>query len=357
MTDVYELLRRDGAHWRDTATIPPRVDWAGLPSGRRTARPSWWMVTVTAAAAAGVAALAILVPSLLDRGTGTPAPAHRPNPAPSAHTLGGPASFIALTSGGVEQADARTGESRGMAVSESGRRETALAVTDDGNVGYATYSHPRCQVVLHRYRWTSPTTSEGTDAATIAGAKADAVAVSPDGHLVALAVEPCTQSSRNLVDDLVVVDLESQQQRRWTGYADGSSLSGLQWGPDNQTLAYVAAPCCGGGSEGPRLLDTTAAGRSYVRPRPLSIDQTVGRGLVFWLRGRLAVVMGSDVRALTTAGTIGPVLATGLPANVVAVRSDRTGAHLLLTTQDGALLRWDDGIVTRLPGRWRDAGW
>jgi hypothetical protein len=354
MTDVDELLRRNGERWRATATTPPHVDWTAVPARRRKVSGSWWMVPAVAAVAAAVAFGAVAVPSLLDHKSGTPpTPAHRPTPA---HTLGGPASLIGLTNNGVSQADARTGESRGMAVSEEGRRETALAVTDDGNLGYATYSHPRCQVVLHRYRWTSPTGSEGTDAATIAGTKADAVAISPDGHLAAIAVEPCN-SPRGAIDDLVVVDLESQQQRRWTGHRDVSLVKDLQWGPDNRTLAYVVGPCCRGGFDGPRLLDTTAPGTSYLKPAPMQIDVTVGNGIAFWFRGRLAVVMGSEIHALSTAGAVGDVLAKGLPADVVSVRPDRTGGHLLLTTQDGALSRWDDGVVTRLAGHWRDAGW
>jgi hypothetical protein len=356
MTDADELLRQDGERWRATATTPPHVDWASVPARRRKFASPWWMAVGAAATAAAVAALAIVVPSVLNGRGSAPAPAHRPSPSPRTHALGGPASFIGITRAGVGQADARTGESRGMSVSEQGRRETALAVTDDGNVAYATYSHPRCTVGVHRYRWMSTTSSEGTDAATVAGIKGDAVAISPDGHLLAVAVQPCNRP-KDSVDDLVVVNLDTHQQWRWTGYPDVSFVSRLQWGPDNQTLAYVVAPCCGGGSEGPRLLDTSAAGRSYLKPHPLPVAETVGNGLVFWFRGQLAVVAGSEVRALTTSGSVGAVLAGGLPADVVSVHPDRTGSHLLLTTQEGRLFRWDDGTLTPLRGHWVDAGW
>ena len=360
MTDVDELLRRDGQRWRDDTTMTPQVDWAALTAPHRTPRASWWMVVATAATAAAVVALAILVPSWLDRRSSAPTPAHRPSPlpSPSIHVLGGPASFVGIRSdGSVAQGDARTGEWRGMAVSEEGRQATALAVTGSGTFAYATFSEPRCQINVHRFHWTSTTTSEGTDAATVAGIKADAAAISPDGHMLALAIQPCTRP-KDSVDDLVVVNLETRHQRRWTGYADASFLSGLQWAADNKTLAYVVNPCCGGGTEGPRLLDTTAAGTSYVQPRPLPIDETVGNGIVLSYGGQLAVIMGTEIRALSTTGSVGQVLGRGLPADVVTVRTTSAGLHLLLTTQSGKLYRWDyDGTLTPLSGHWLDAGW
>lgn len=361
MTDLDELLRRDGEHWRTTATTVPRVDWAALPGRRRAFGSSWLLVTVTAAAAAAVVVLAILVPSMLDVRSSLPAPAHRPSPATTAKPLDGPASFIALTPAGVTQVDARTGESRGMSATESGRHPSTLAVADDGNVGYATYTEPGCKVNVDRYRWTSANTSETTQAAVIAGAKADAIAVSPDGHLLAVAVVPCVAPTEAVratdVDDLVVVDLDAHQQRRWTGYPDVSGLEWFQWGPDNKTLSYIVIPCCGGGTEGPRLLDTTAPGTSYVKPRELRIVEDVGRGIPLWYGGELAAVMGPDIRALSPSGRIGSVLATGLPDDVLTVDTDRTGRHLLVTTRQGRLFRWDDGQLTRLPGNWVDAGW
>lgn len=352
MTDLDELLRRDGGRWRTTATTPPRVDWSALPSRRRTSNLSWLLAAATAAV---VVVLAILVPTWLDRGTSAPAPAHRPSRSPVPKPLSGPASFIALGHAGVTQVDALTGQSRGMSVTESGRRATALAATDDGNVGYATYSEPGCHVNVARYRWTSPSTSESSDAATVAGAKGEAVAVSPDGHLLALSVLPC--NGNGSVDDLVVVDLDSHQQRRWTGYDDVSFLSGFQWGPDNQTLSYIVNPCCGGGTDGPRLLNTSAPGSSYVKPRALPVLEAVGSGVALWYGDQLAVVTGTEIRSLSRAGRIGAVLARGLPSDVAAVDTDRTGRHLLVTTFGHKLFRWDDGVLTRLPGSWVDAGW
>jgi len=358
MTDLDELLRRDGERWRTTATTPPRVDWSALPSRRRTANLSWLMAAATAAV---VVVLAILVPTWLDHGTSAPAPAHRPSPSPSPapapapKSLGGPASFIALNHAGVTQVDALTGETHGMSVTEAGRHPTALAATDDGNVGYATYSESGCRVRVDRYRWTSSHTSEGTDAATVAGMKGEAIAVSPDGHLLALSVMPC--NGNGSVDDLVVVDLDSHQQRRWTGYDDVSFLSGFQWGPDNQTLSYIVNPCCGGGTEGPRLLNTSAPGTSYVKPRALPVPEEIGRGVVLWYGDQLAVVMGTEIRSLTRSGQVGEVLARGLPTDVADVDTDRTGRHLLLTTFGHKLFRWDDGVLTRLPGGWVDASW
>lgn len=356
MNDVDDLLRRDGERWRTTATAVPRVDWAALPSRRRQVfGPSWWMVPVAGAAAAVVVALAVAGPSWIGHGgTGhkpLPAPAHRPSPAPTT----GPASFVALDKDGITLVNARTGESYGESVSESGSRATALAGSDGGNLGYATFSHPHCRIDVVRYRWTSPTTSESTDAATVAGAKADAIAVSPDGHLLALSVVPCGKNTS--IDDLVVVDLDAHLQQRWTGYRDVSSLSALQWAPDNKTLSYVVTPCCGGGSEGPRLLDTTARGSSYVRPAPMPVGESVGSGLVLWYGGQLAVVIDTEIRALSPTGGPGAVLARGLPADATSVESDGTGHHLLVTTQRNRLYRWDDGVLTALPGGWVDAGW
>jgi len=357
MSDVDELLRRDGEQWRATATHVPRVDWAALPGRRRAWTSPWLMVTATAMTAAVVLVLAVLVPSMLDGGSKAHLPpVYRPSPSPAATPLGGPESFIALAPAGVTQVDARTGVTRGMSATESGRHPTALAVADDGNVGYATYSRPSCQVSVDRYRWTSRHTSETTQAAVVSAAKADEVAISPDGHLLALSVVPCSKPNGD-VDDLVVVDLDSHEQRRWTGYGDVSGLGGFQWGPDNRTLSYVVNPCCGGGTEGPRLIDTTAPGTSYVKPRVLPVPEEIGRGVVLWYGGRLAVVMGPEIRAMTRSGAIGDVLADGLPANVATVDTDRTGRHLLVTTVFDKLFRWDDGVLTPLRGDWVDAGW
>jgi hypothetical protein len=354
MTDLDELLRRDGEAWRATATTPPRVNWSALPSRRRTPNLSWLVAATTAAV---VVALAILVPTWLDRGTSGRAPAYRPSPSSSSAPTppGGPASFIALDHAGVTQVDALTGESRGMTVSEAGRHPTALAVADDGNVGYATYSETGCRVNVLRYRWTSRTGAQAIDAAKVDGVKVEAVAVSPDGHLLALSVLPCNGNGD--VDDLLVVDLESHQQRRWTGYHDVSGLGALQWGPDNQTLSYIVNPCCGGGTEGPRLLNTSAPGTSYVKPRALSVPEEIGRGVVLWFGDQLAVVMDTEIRSLSRSGQVGAVLARGLPNDVAMVDTDRTGRHLLLTTQTNKLYRWDDGVLTPLAGAWVGAGW
>jgi hypothetical protein len=358
MNDVDELLRRDGEQWRATATALPRVDWAALPGRRRTVASSWWMVAAAGATAAVVVVLAIVLPSMVGGRSARPLPplTHRPSPSPARPPLAGPSSFIALNDHGmVTQVDASTGETRGMSVSIEGRAATSLAVTDEGNVGYATFSRPSCQVSVVRFRWTSTSTAENTDAGTVAGAKAEAAAVSPDGHLLALAVAPCGKNTS--IDDLVVVNLDTHQQRRWAGYPDVSSLSALQWGPDNQTLAYVVAPCCGGGSEGPRLLDTAASGSSYVKPTALPVDETVGNGAVLWYGGQLAVVIGTEIRAMSTAGHVGAVLASGLPADVATVDTDTPGRHLLLTTSQDRLYRWDAGVLTPLPSGWTDAGW
>ena len=356
MTDIDELLRSDGERWRASATTAPQVDWAALPARSRRFASPWWIAAATVATAAAVVTGAVVVPSLLDSRGRTPSPAHRPTPSATVRVLGGPASFMALSAAGITLVDARTGESRGMSVTEQGQKATALAVADDGSLGYATYTHPGCQVAIQRYRWTSTHSAEGTDAGTVSGQRADAVAVSPDGHLLALAVHACNRPSAT-VADLVVLNLQTHQQRRWIGYSDVSLLSGLQWGPDNRTLSYVVMPCCGGGSEGPRLLDTRAAGASYVAPRALPVDETVGSGLVLWFRSQLAVVTGAEIHALTPTGDIGRVLARGLPSDVTDVHPDRTGEHLLLRTQSGELLRWDGGALTPFPGNWGDAGW
>ncbi|MDQ1747127.1 MAG: hypothetical protein QOD07_1390 [Frankiaceae bacterium] len=364
MNDVDELLRRDGEQWRATATGLPRVDWAALPGRRRTVASSWWMVAAAGATAAVVVVLAIVLPSLVGGRSARPLPplTHRPSPSPVRPPLAGPSSFIALNDHGmVTQVDASTGETRGMSATIEGRAATSLTVTDEGNLGYATFSRPRCQVSVVRFRWTSASTAEDTDAGTVAGAKAEAAAVSPDGHLLALAVAPCGKTSGKgsvSVDDLVVVNLDTHQQRRWTGYPDVSFLSSLQWAPDNTTLSYVVNPCCGGGTDAPRLLDTSAPGTSYVKPAPLPVDVSeLGSGLVFWYGGRLAVVQGTEIHALSKTGVAGAVLARGLPADVVSVETDTTGRHLLLDTFQHRLFRYDDGTLTPMPGNWVDAGW
>jgi hypothetical protein len=130
----------------------------------------------------------------------------------------------------------------------------------------------------------------------------------------------------------------------------------LQWAPDNRNLAYNVVRCCGHALENPQLLDTGTSGST-----PTVLPFTF---IVFRYQEQLAALVDSstvpgmcDIRTLYPYGVLGPILAKGVPQDVVRVTPDRTGSHLLLTTKTGTLLRWDDGVVTPLQGHWIDAGW
>jgi len=287
--DVDRLLTSAGDSWRDGHAHQAAVDWAAV-TGRRRRVTVRFAVVATAAVAAAVA---VVVPVVVSRhATSSPTPGHRPTPAPTPtpsasswptpppQAAGAPAWFFALSRGRIARIDARSGTLLGAA-SITGHRVMAIGSSPDGRIGYAATRLAGCRLRINAddltgrvETWRDVATVNGR--LRIAASDGGGIAVSSDGTKLALAVEEC--GTKLDAEDLVVVDTATGTSRRWLGYrnpdgsADISYLDRLTWSPDGRYLASVGIPCCGGGYDGTRLVDTNAQGASYVT-QPVVVPQ------------------------------------------------------------------------------------
>jgi hypothetical protein len=370
MTDLHDLLRDEGERWRAEQPSPAAVDWAAVTGGQSW-RSRRALVALSAAAAV---ALAVVVPWRIaaDRHqVAPPPPVGSISPTPEQTTnvpAGGPRFFLALRGGDIYQVDARTGEPTGMSLGVPHRRLTALGVVD-GTTGFAAYSAPDCHVRVLRYHWRSTHYSAATDAVSFSGGRVDEIAVSPVGSHLAMSVGVCGSTSAY---ELVVANLADGTVRRWHGYGGGDEVSyvtRLHWSPDSTTVSSVAVPCCGGGYDGTRLVDTTAPGDSYISQAVVVPEYAPKLGVyspLVWWHGRLAVLVDGDLRAVGISsptgvgasrhvGRVGEVLATGFPRDVSRV-SIAPDDRVLVQSGDSTY-RWDHGVLSPVAGRWTQPGW
>jgi hypothetical protein len=200
----------------------------------------------------------------------------------------------------------------------------------------------------------------------------DEIVASPDGRRLAAVERSCASGSV----DLLVIDLVTGTQRRWTlPDATMNAVNGLTWSSDSSRLAYTAGVNTGGGLGGGYAeLDVRTAGGSLSAVLPGTGQVEIGdsrcqvdRGLWLGTTGHFAVFAycpNSDALFLAqvpfgSAAPHGEVIAS-LPGEGATMFPDASvtddGQHLLLTT-DNATYRIDDRKVFRLDGHWRSPSW
>jgi hypothetical protein len=185
---------------------------------------------------------------------------------------------------------------------------------------------------------------------------------------LALAVSGSCSGRDQGADDLVVLDLRNGSVRRWA-YDGRFSIRALAWTPDDRSLAFAGDVTsrgpCGCILTTTNLLDTDTDAPARGVSSALTLrsaekaDTTPSEGPVFWWHGMPATIVSHQLRDLT-GGAKAKVLATGFPARVDAVSSDPTGNHLIVHSpgpNGGTTYRWDNGLLTRLPGHPIQAGW
>jgi hypothetical protein len=359
--DLEQRLVAHGESWRAAHPSRPRVDWPTQTAGAQ--RRGGWFATFAVAAAVVVAA--VVVPLVALSGSDNHPAANQggpANPGPINPRAGAPSQFVALRHGMVNFVSS----TRSNAYEPHDQPVTAIGVVN-GHEAYAATVASGCRTTIREILdTTTPGLSALTnhDVATVAGGQnpagsAPAMAVSPDGTKLALAVttpgtgagpDPCEGP-----EQLVVLNLRTHAVRHWTGHPGNSVIRFLQWGPDSRSLAYQSGPCCGGRSDGTRILDTSAPGTSYVHSR---IVLTAARFLpVFWWHGTLVAAQQDRLHTLADLGQLGGVVGSGFPTDrVTSLSSDPSGDHLILIAA-GITYRWDNGVLAVIAGSWTQAGW
>jgi hypothetical protein len=369
MTDdeIDSRLRAHGTAWRDANHDRPAIDWDVVTKPRRSL--VWFAV-----AGVCVAVIAIVVPLVLttgDSSAGKPVPPVHPSPSPSPTSAkaGAPPGFFALKGNRIAFVTWTGG--RSMIRPVVGRAES-LGVAADDETAYASYEVGNCRTSI--YKVSGRTNLHGViddseriaDVVTIAGGTPESspsrqeMAVSPDGTKLALVVS--TLRADNGADNcqgpekLVVVNLVTRGVRQWSGTKGFEYVGDLQWAPDSQHLAFAPQFCCG-----TRILDTAGAGSSYThRQTVLPENARTANGArtygpVFWWQGEMVTTLAGSLRPLNGHGGVGPAVARGFPW-VDSVSSDPTGQHLLLASAQWTY-RWDNGKLSRVPGRWTQPAW
>ncbi len=297
--------------------------------------------------------------------SGTPAtPPSTPPPIPAA--AGGPAELVGLT-GGTDQQQAFVYDAR------TGRRLRQLSVPEGQSVHAVAAVPGGGFLVAHAAAVTEPTATRpcATTVESIGTTTAfrlrleegvGSLAVSPDGATVAIA-GGCPAGSLELRSAA-----DGRLLHRWTEapFAHDNGLFGLSFSPDGRRLAFLYNPCCGGGTDGVHVLDTTAPGTSYLGAK--LIDQYVGSpvptdlqtGEPGWLDATHVVVARSGPRSSdlvsldATAPRTPPRALSPLPVtsgHVLNVRSGATSGHLLVEGSDaccGLVYRYDGGVLRPL---------
>jgi hypothetical protein len=180
-------------------------------------------------------------------------------------------------------------------------------------------------------------------------------------------------------EELVILNLTDKSINALTTGDAAESLGSLAWSPTSNQLAFQVARNCGArpskssrcpipSSLGTHVYDVGSPRRAVeqiptVLPTAPSPQSETSYGPAFWWKGQLATFFDGKLLGLDGNGGTTGVLATGFPAKVLAVSSDRTGDHLLVSTtplesddalRDGThhirvtaqLYRWDRGLLT-----------
>jgi hypothetical protein len=321
---------------------------------------------VVAIAAVTAAAVAVVIPLVLSGTGGRTAPAaplRQVHPNRALAQSGAPTAYWTIRGGSVTNVSPHGRD--GIRPSGLGGA-LALGVSADARTAYGAFPVSGCRTEIDRDRLTAPHHIVTSDVVTIEGRAVSApMAISPDGRFLALAVSRSCPEGDQGDDDLVVVGLGRHHTvERWAN--EGRlRIHGLHWAPDSRRLAFIYMWCCKASNNGGGIsvLDTAKPNRGLsaaVASLP-SIDVSTGGayGPEFWWHGQQATFLSGRLRAVGS-GEAGKALATGFPATVDAVSSDPTGNHLIVHSpgpDGGTTYRWDNGLLTRLPGHPTQAGW
>jgi dipeptidyl aminopeptidase/acylaminoacyl peptidase len=381
-TDVNRRLRQHGDAWRTANCDRPAVDW-DVVTASRWPRGRLVIAGVAATAAAVVIAVVVIVAGHATKGSdGT-----RKFISPPAPTAGAPVQMYGIVARGIKE----VAQGRTRISAHTATPVISLGVSPDGTTVYTTSAAGPCRTRVQATFFTPPPTDgNGTrddgiskTVATVpfgqvfsagglhTGAIAPTpVAVSPGGQELAFETnrvrDPvsgrCVRGER-----LVVVTPETSRVEVWSAPTQ-DAIRNLEWSPDGGQLAYdTAMACallsystsvCGAGDGGTRVLDLWLSGRRLNTSAVLlpAFGARGGYGPVFWWHDHLAATFNGSLHLLNGHGGLGAVVATGFPQVVNTISSTGGGDHLLISSE-GKTYRWDNGILSVVPGAWDQPGW
>jgi peptidyl-prolyl cis-trans isomerase B (cyclophilin B) len=344
MTDL-EALFSDAAALAEEGHPSPGDPIAMLGQARRTRRRRRGAALALPAVAAVVAA-AVIVPSLLTSG-------HRGGTSSLAGRTPEPGSFVAVQDGHAGLYDARDG----ALVTELGQAVAVSAGSDGYWVGRAI----GCTSTLSFVAADSTTLSSEQQ---VDGLITD-VAVSPDGKTLAYGVDRKAAdpdpNARCGGSDLVLLDVATGTERRWSGHDDNGQLSSLSWSSDGRQLAFQVAYCCDETIE-VHVVDPASSPEPLSKSvRPTSRDCLVK--LPAYVGETLVAARQCETKTQLVALEPrhgGPVI-RDLPENTegLAIRDDTMLVELYGSAETpGDLVRIDpDGTTTTLGRHFADLSW
>jgi hypothetical protein len=402
MTDKIDtLLREHGESWRAANQHRPAIDWDEITTTSRSRR-GW---VFGSAVIAGVAAVAVIVALVATRG-GSAGPGHR-QLSPAAAERGAPAGYFAITppldlagnSGAIAYVTPGEGS---QAFRPADLRAVAIGVAPSGSRAYAAFPDGSCRTAIHANS-TGPYGFGNRIMTVPVAADRQPMAVSPDGHLIALVATKASVGGACRAGSRVWVINRASHALTWWSVPKHEVLSDLAWS-DPMHLSVRVGPDCSARSDvrcppgdaetpvdfGTHLIDVTAVGHN-VDDSPVILtpigdpNSSDPQPVVLTWRGRLAVITGGTLRYLNGNGGLGAVAERGFPSHVYLASSDRSGNHILmvgdplhgyvLTTgrnqafnadgfenddrvvTAGQLFRWDRGRLTKVSGEWVQPAW
>lgn len=403
------MLREHGESWRAANNHRPAIDWDEVTASRR----SWVGLAIVAVA---FAAAAIIVPLAIvanNHATKHVTPSHTPPP-PKVAQQGAPKYIVAIRDN--ETMFFRSGQLNNVYGQKPlHNRPLALAVSASSESAFAAYQLPGCRTMIDNTTISYPkhlSTLTANPVTTLPGgvppAYADAglpapMAVSPDGTMLAMVLMAPGNPGTNACgsrEELLILNLTDKTTIVLTTGDPVEWLHSLAWSPTSKQVAFQVARNCDvepqnsnscpiPSSLGTYVYDVGAPQRvidrmSRVLPVAPSPQSESSYGPVLWWKGQLATFFGGKLLGLDGAGGTTGVLASGFPQDLLAVSSDSTGDHLLLSTTplqvDNAirngtnhyrvtaeLYRWDRGLLVHLTpppanadltaGPWIQPGW
>jgi peptidyl-prolyl cis-trans isomerase B (cyclophilin B) len=350
MTDLEELFRSAASFAEDGHPLvgDPVGRVARARVNRRRRRTAALAIPVAALTVAGIA----VVPVALSRG------GHGGGDGKTSVATGGrtPTSFAAIGAGHAGVYDARTGARQrdlGPAM--------AVAAADDG---YWVSSGIGCASTL---RFVAPQAGSVSSQRQIAGQVSD-LAVSPDGKTLAYTVAKTVdnQGVGPTCDDadLVLLDVVSGHERRWTGEPGSGVIGQLAWSADGRHLAFESTVCCDATATLHDLAVASDPGPVARVPAPLGDSQTCRFGLPAFVVDQLVAVRtcdgGPELVSVAADGRVRPLrtLPKEQPVALAAFGQTLLVALYGSAEVNGDLVRVEpDGSTTTLGTGWSQLSW